>query len=202
MDRLLEGYRRFRAHGWPERRQRFEQLADGGQRPQALLIGCVDSRVDPAMILDAGPGELLVLRNVANLVPPYAPDEFHHATSAALEFAVRVLRVRNIVVMGHGMCGGIAALMNGAPPVATDFLVPWINIAAKARDRVLACDDGGDPQLACEHAAVALSIENLRGYPWVAERLIDGSLALYGAHFDIRHGILNLMGADGVFREA
>ena len=145
MDQLIEGYHRFRASGWPERRQRFPELAESGQRPQALIIGCVDSRVDPAMILDAGPGELLVLRNVANLVPPYAPDERHHATSAALEFAVRVLRVRNIVVMGHGMCGGIAALMNGAPAVATDFLVPWINIAAKARDRVLACDDGGDP---------------------------------------------------------
>lgn len=202
MDRLIEGYHRFRAHGWQERRQRFEQLAERGQRPQTLVIGCVDSRVDPGMILDAEPGELLVLRNVANLVPPFAPDDAHHATSAALEFAVRVMRVRDILVIGHGMCGGIAALMNGAPAVATDFLVPWINIAAKARDKVLACDDGGDMQLACEHAAVALSIENLRGYPWVAERLIDGTLALHGAHFDIRHGVLTIMAPDGVFRPA
>ncbi len=200
MERLIEGYRRFRAHGWQERRQRFEQLAELGQNPQTLVIGCVDSRVDPGMILDAEPGELLVLRNVANLVPPYAPDGAHHATSAALEFAVRVMLVRDILVIGHGMCGGIAALMNGAPAVATDFLVPWINIAAKARAQVLACDDGGDMQLACEHAAVALSIENLRGYPWIAERLIDGTLALHGGHFDIRHGVLNIMAPDGVFR--
>jgi carbonic anhydrase len=203
MDRLIEGYRRFRETGWPDRRRLFERLADQGQAPRAVVIGCVDSRVDPGMILDAGPGELLVVRNVAALVPPYAPDASHHSTSAALEFAVRVLKVPDLVVIGHGMCGGIAALMNGAPPEATDFLVPWINIAAKAKQRVLACDDGvDDAQLACERAAVALSLENLRGYPWVAERVAEGSLQLHGAHFDIRFGILHVMGEDGVFRPA
>ena len=206
MDRLIKGYRRFRVDGWPDRKRLFEQLAEQGQTPRALVIGCVDSRVDPGMILDAGPGELLVLRNVANLVPPYAPDGAHHSTSAALEFAVRVLRVPDIVIIGHAMCGGIAALMNGAPPEATDFLVPWINIAARAKSRVLACDDamggGADPQLACEQAAIALSLENLRGYPWVAERLDDGSLQLHGAHFDIRTGTLQLLGKDGIFAPA
>lgn len=202
MDRLINGYRRFRADGWPDRKRLFEQLADQGQTPRALVIGCVDSRVDPGMILDAGPGELLVLRNVANLVPPYAPDGAHHSTSAALEFAVRVLRVPDIVIIGHAMCGGIAALMNGAPPEATDFLVPWINIAARAKSRVLACDDATDQQLACEHAAIVLSLENLREYPWVAERLADGSLQLHGAHFDIRSGTLKLLGEDGAFAPA
>jgi carbonic anhydrase len=202
MNRLIDGYRRFRAAEWPERRRLFEQLAEQGQRPRALVIGCVDSRVDPGMILDAGPGELLVVRNVANLVPPYAPDGAHHSTSAALEFAVRVLEVPDIVVIGHGMCGGIAALLNGAPPQATDFLVPWISIAQKAKERVLACDDGADAQLACEQAAVALSLENLRGYPWVAERLAAGTLQLHGAHFDIRHGVLTLMDGAGAFRPA
>ncbi len=202
MDRLLDGYARFRAGAWKERKLRFERLADQGQRPRALVIGCVDSRVDPAMILDAGPGELLVLRNVANLVPPYAPDGAHHSTSAALEFAVRVMRVSNIIVIGHAMCGGIAALMNGAPAVATDFLVPWIRIAERAKAQVLACDDGGDLQLACEHAAVALSLENLRAYPWIAERLIEGALSLHGAHFDIRSGTLNLLQPDGSFAPA
>ena len=202
MDRFLNGYARFRTSAWPERKRRFEQLADQGQRPRALVIGCVDSRVDPAMILDAEPGELLVVRNVANLVPPYAPDHAHHATSAAVEFAVRVLKVRHVIVMGHGMCGGIAALMNGAPPVATDFLVPWIRIAERAKERVLACDDGGDRQLACEQAAVALSLENLRGYPWIAEQLIEGALQIHGAHFDIRHGILTLLQPDGSFAPA
>ena len=202
MDRLIDGYRRFRAAGWPDRKRMFEHLADEGQTPRALVIGCVDSRVDPGMILDAGPGELLVLRNVANLVPPYAPDGAHHSTSAALEFAVRVLRVPDVVIIGHAMCGGIAALLNGAPPQATDFLVPWINIAARAKARVLACDDGADQQLACEHAAVALSLENLRAYPWVAERLAEGSLKLHGAHFDIRTGTLNLLRQDGTFSPA
>ena len=202
MDRLINGYRRFRADGWPDRKRLFEDLADQGQTPRALVIGCVDSRVDPGMILDAGPGELLVLRNVANLVPPYAPDGAHHSTSAALEFAVRVLRVPDIVIIGHAMCGGIAALMNGAPPEATDFLVPWINIAARAKSRVLACDDATDQQLACEHAAIVLSLENLREYPWVAERLADGSLQLHGAHFDIRSGTLKLLGKDGTFAPA
>ena len=202
MDGLLNGYARFRAGAWPERKRMFERLAERGQAPRAMVIACADSRVDPGMIFDAGPGELFVVRNVANLVPPYAPDGAHHATSAALEFGVRVLRVGHLIVMGHGMCGGIAALIDGAPPQATDFLVPWINIAAKARERVLACDDGGDPQLALEQAAVGLSLENLRSYPWIAERLADGSMELHGGHFDVRHGILNLMDADGAFRPA
>lgn len=202
MDGLLNGYTRFRAGVWPERKRMFERLAERGQAPRAMVIACVDSRVDPGMIFDAGPGELFVMRNVANLVPPYAPDAAHHATSAALEFGVRVLRVSHLMVMGHGMCGGIKALLDGAPPQCTDFLVPWISIAEKAKQRVLACDDGGDQQLACEQAAVALSLENLRGYPWVAERLDDSSLKLHGAHFDIRHGILNLMAEDGSFRPA
>ena len=200
MDGLLNGYARFRAGAWPERKRMFERLAERGQAPRAMVIACADSRVDPGMIFDAGPGELFVVRNVANLVPPYAPDGAHHATSAALEFGVRVLRVGHLIVMGHGMCGGIAALIDGAPPQATDFLVPWINIAAKARERVLACDDGTDPQLALEQAAVALSLENLRGYPWIAERLADGSMELHGGHFDVRHGILNLLDPDGTFR--
>lgn len=202
MDGLLNGYARFRAGAWPERKRMFERLAERGQAPRAMVIACADSRVDPGMIFDAGPGELFVVRNVANLVPPYAPDGAHHATSAALEFGVRVLRVGHLIVMGHGMCGGITALIHGAPEQATDFLMPWINIAAKARDRVLACDDGTDPQLALEQAAVALSLENLRGYPWIAERLADGSMELHGGHFDVRHGILNLLDADGAFRPA
>src|SRR3954471_19317239 len=106
MTSLLEGYKVFRQTGWPEQRRLFESLARDGQRPRALVVSCVDSRVDPARIFDAAPGEMLTVRNVANLVPPYAPDAAYHGTSAALEFAVRVLQVPNIVVMGHGLCGG------------------------------------------------------------------------------------------------
>lgn len=202
MDGLLNGYARFRATAWPERKRMFERLAERGQAPRAVVIACADSRVDPGMVFDTGPGELFVVRNVANLVPPYAPDGAHHATSAALEFALRVLRVPNAIVLGHGMCGGIAALLGGGPAQATDFLMPWINIAEPAKRRVLACDDGGDQQLALEQAAIALSLENLRGYPWVAERVAEGSLELHGAHFDIRHGILNMLAPDGTFRPA
>ena len=148
MQALLEGYRRFRTGTWPERRRLFERLADHGQSPRALVICCSDSRVDPTMIFDASPGELFTVRNVANLVPPYQPDANYHGTSAGIEFAVRSLRVCDIVVLGHGMCGGITALIHGVPPELTDFVGVWMNLAARARQR-LACDSP-DPQRACE----------------------------------------------------
>src|ERR1700748_1912398 len=106
MDTLLSGYRRFRRGRWPERRRQFEDLAETGQRPRALVVSCADSRVDPGMIFDAGPGELFVVRNVANLVPPFSPDGAYHGTSAALEFGIRVLQIPELVVLGHANCGG------------------------------------------------------------------------------------------------
>src|SRR5690242_14497051 len=133
MKDLLEGYRRFRAKNWPEQREVFESLARDGQAPRALVVGCVDSRVDPALIVDAAPGEVLTVRNVANLVPPYAPDAAYHGTSAALEFGVRVLEVEVLVVLGHGSCGGIKALLEGAPSQALEFVAPWMSIADSAR---------------------------------------------------------------------
>jgi carbonic anhydrase len=133
MDRLIEGYRRFRSTQWPERRASFEALAQQGQSPRAMVIACSDSRVDPAMIFAAGPGELFVIRNVANLVPPYGPDAEPHATSAALEFAIRVLQVPDVIVMGHAMCGGISALLQGSPHPVGDFLGPWMRIAEPAK---------------------------------------------------------------------
>jgi carbonic anhydrase len=201
MDRLIEGYRRFRAGQWPERRATFEALARHGQSPRALVVACADSRIDPAMIFGAGPGELFVVRNVANLVPPYAPDGGAHATSAALEFAVRVLEVPDIIVMGHAMCGGIHALLNGAPPAAADFLGPWMRIAETAKTRVLG-RSLPDMQTACEHEAVKLSLEYLMTFPWVAERVRAGRLRLHGATFDIRSGVLSLLQPDGSFAPA
>jgi carbonic anhydrase len=199
MDKLIEGYRRFRSTQWPERRATFEELAQKGQSPRALVVACSDSRVDPTMIFGAAPGELFVVRNVANLVPRYAPDSEAHSTSAALEFAVRVLGVPDIVVLGHAMCGGIRALLEGAPPSAGDFLVPWIRIAEPARRRVLACAPA-DPQTACEQEAVKLSLENLMSFPWVEERVAAKTLRLHGATFDIRSGVLALLQPDGRFR--
>jgi carbonic anhydrase len=198
MERLIEGYRRFRATQWPERRASFEALAQHGQSPRAMVIACSDSRVDPAMIFASGPGELFVIRNVANLVPPYAPDGEPHATSAALEFAIRILEVPDLIVMGHAMCGGIRALLEGSPPPVGDFLGPWMRIAEPAKRRALACTTA-DRQTACEEEAVKVSVENLLTFPWIAERVNSARLGLHGAIFDIRSGFLSVLQADGKF---
>lgn len=137
---------------------------------------------------------------MANLVPPYQPDANYHGTSAGIEFAVRSLRVCDIVVLGHGMCGGITALIHGVPPELTDFVGVWMNLAARARQR-LACDLP-DPQRACELETVRISLENLMTFPWIADRVQDGSLRLHGAHFDIRFGVLNMLRSDGEFAPA
>jgi carbonic anhydrase len=199
MDQLIEGYRRFRETGWPERRRMFESLARDGQRPDALVIGCVDSRVDPSAIFDAAPGQMLTMRNVANLVPPYAPDAAYHGTSAALEFAVRVLEVPHLVVLGHGQCGGIQALLRGAPEMARDFVAPWMGIIAPARARALLCDTPDAQQRCLEHEGIKLSLVNLMTFPWIAERVGDGSLHLHGAWFAIHTGVLQVLQPDGTF---
>ena len=204
MQALLAGYQNFRETVWPERRAQFERLAAEGQRPRAVVIACSDSRVDPAMIFGAGPGELFTIRNVANLVPPYQPDGRYHGTSAALEFAIRVLRVPNAIVLGHGMCGGVAALLRGAPG-DTDFLDHWVSLAERARERVLRCipvddADGEAVQRACEEATVEVSLENLRTFPWVAAREASGELTLHGFSFDIRFGVLRRLEPDGAFQ--
>jgi len=202
MDALIEGYRRFRAETWPDARARFEELAEKGQSPRAMVIACSDSRVDPQMIFSAGPGELFVLRNVANLVPPYMPDATFHGTSAAVEFAVRVLKVDRIVVMGHALCGGIRALLNGAPPEARDFVAGWMTIAQRARTVALRCDTPDAQQEACEHEAVRVSLENLMTFPWVADAVQSGRLTLHGTHFGVATGRLVLVDAEGGARPA
>lgn len=199
MDKMIDGYHRFRAQGWPARRARFQDLADQGQSPDAMVIACADSRVDPAMIFDTGPGEMFVVRNVANLVPPYAPDGGQHATSAALEFAVRVLRVRNLVVMGHAMCGGVRALREGVPEETPDFLAPWIGVARSVRAKVLRCTDPEEAQETCEREVVKLSLENLLTFPWIASAVREGTLRLHGMRFDIRSGTLEILQPDGGF---
>jgi carbonic anhydrase len=202
MRTLIEGYRRFRANVWLDRRRLFETLAVEGQAPRALVIACVDSRVDPAMIFDAAPGELFVIRNVANLVPPYAPDAAYHGTSAAIEFAVCVLEVQEIVVLGHANCGGVRALLEGVPEAACDFVGPWISIAAQVRDHVLRCSDAENRQTDAEQEIVKLSIGALMTFPWIASRVADGRLKLHGAHFGIYTGVLSLLQPDGSFRPA
>ncbi len=202
MQRLIDGYRRFREETWPQQRARFEELAERGQSPKTLVIACSDSRVDPQMIFSAAPGELFVVRNVANLVPPYMPDAAFHGTSAAVEFGVRVLGVRDLVVMGHALCGGVRALLEGVPPEAGDFVAGWITIAERARAVALRCDDPEARQEACEHEAVRISLRNLMTFPWVAEAVREGRLTLHGAHFGVATGRLMLLGADEEFHLA
>jgi carbonic anhydrase len=198
VEELLQGYRRFRSQQWPERRAVFEQLADAGQAPRAMIIACSDSRVDPTMIFNAEPGKLFILRNVANLVPPYEPDSALHATSAALEFAIRVLEVQDLIVMGHAMCGGIRVLLHGAPDTATDFLLPWMRIAEPAKRRAL-LRRGTDPQSECEQESVKLSLENLLTFPWIAQRVAEQRVRLSGMIFDIRSGVLTQLQPNGNF---
>ncbi|HEY1497613.1 MAG TPA: carbonic anhydrase [Candidatus Solibacter sp.] len=202
MDDLLAGYRRFREKGWLERRAVFESLARHGQAPRAMVVACVDSRVDPAMIFDAAPGEILTVRNVANLVPPYAPDAAYHGTSAALEFGVRVLQVRHLMVMGHGLCGGVQALLQGTTRPGHEFVAPWMSIAEAARVRVMSSVAPEDRQRACEHEAIKVSLANLITFPWIADRVQAGTLALHGTWFDIHTGVLMVLQADETFAPA
>jgi carbonic anhydrase len=199
METLLAGYRRFRAGVWPGQRAEYQALAETGQAPVAAVVACADSRLDPAVIFDAAPGQLFSIRNVANLVPPYAPDAAYHGTSAALEFAVRGLGVRHLIVLGHAQCGGVRALMEGAGGL-TDFLRSWMSIAEPARVRALACTDPNlDGLTACEHEIVRLSLRNLLTFPWIGDLVGEGQLTLHGAYYGIASGVLQLMGPDEIF---
>ncbi len=192
---FLDGYRRFRTSDWSRQRERWSELAEG-QSPKLLVIACSDSRVDPAQIFDTSPGEMFVVRNVANLVPPFELGGGRHGVSAALEFAVTQLEVPEIVVMGHGQCGGISASLSrqfeGKRPGEGGFIAHWVDLLDEARDRVVA-EHGHDPHRALEYEAVKVSLANLRSFPCIAEREQAGLLKLHGAHFAIADGILRLL---------
>lgn len=197
-DELTAGYRRFRRQRWPQEHAEYEALAHG-QKPHTLVVACSDSRADPALIFDAAPGELFVVRNVANLVPPYQPDGKLHGVSAALEFGVRVLEVRRIVIMGHAYCGGVHAMLNGAPRGCEDFVAPWVDQAGPSVRRFVEDFPADQVERAAEEAVVRLSIDNLRTFPWIAEREAAGKLVLSGLHFGIADGILRALTGPGRF---
>lgn len=199
MDLLLEGYRRFRTDTWPHQRRRYQELATRGQRPPVMVIACSDSRVDPATIFSAAPGEIFTVRNVANLVPPHETGAGYHGTSAALEFGVRALQVEHLLVLGHGLCGGVRALLEG-PPMESDFVGAWMSIAEPARRRALAHHDAEARQRACEHETIRLSLRNLMTFPWIRQAAEAGRLTLHGGWFDIHTGTLLRLDADGEFR--
>ncbi|MEP4377453.1 MAG: carbonic anhydrase [Alphaproteobacteria bacterium] len=188
--RLIAGFKGFRARYYEQRPERMKELAEQGQHPDVLLIACADSRIDPALLFDSEPGELFVVRNVANLVPPYGPDENPHGTSSAIEFAVRDLGVRHIVILGHSACGGIQALRatSAGEEFPRDFIAPWMQIAADA----CPCDaDGNVPdQETVEHSCIRVSLNNLMTFPWITERIDAGDLLLHGWWVDLQAGRL------------
>jgi len=201
-DPLLAGYRRFRAHQWPRARAAYETLAEAGQTPHTLFLACSDSRADPALIFDAAPGDLFVVRNVANLVPPYAPDGGLHGVSSALEFGVKALKVSRIVVMGHALCGGVQAMRSDSGAAGLDFVEAWVDQGRPAVRQALATCDHDHAVQASEEAIVKLSLDNLRTFPWIAEREAAGALTLTGLHFGIADGVLRVLGDDGQFHPA
>jgi carbonic anhydrase len=197
---LIDGYRRFRAGPYMEQRRRFDQLANKGQAPKVMIIACSDSRVDPTRVFDTEPGQAFVLRNVANLVPPFTPDEGLHGVSSAIEYAVTQLHVHHIVVLGHARCGGIAASYSGqfddAEHGAGGFIGAWMSMIAPARDRIRAAaaiSPDIDAHSALELEAIRISITNLRSFPFVAEAEAAGTLQLQGALFDIADGVLRVL---------
>ena len=196
MDPLIEGYRRFRAEIWPAERARYEALAHWGQSPEAMVIACSDSRVDPQTVFGAVPGELFVVRNIAAIVPPYSPDASHHGTSAALEFGVRVLKIPRLVVLGHGQCGGVKAMAYGPPPQAQDFLASWVEYGKPALAAAGEKPEGRLQRIEAE--VVRLSLANLMTFPWIAEAVAGSRLTLHGYRFDVHTGVLESVGPDGL----
>jgi carbonic anhydrase len=198
LDELIEGYHRFRATDWARERERWSDLAEG-QSPKVMVLACADSRVDPAHIFDARPGEMFVARNIAALAPPYETSSGFHGVSAALEFAVTQLEVGEILVMGHGLCGGCAAALTGefddTEPGEGHFIADWVRMLSGARDGVRARhrELDRDAFRDMEREAVKVSLANLRTFPWIAEREEAGSLKLHGAHFSISEGRLYVL---------
>jgi carbonic anhydrase len=197
-ERLIAGYHRFRETGWETRRERWAALREG-QEPEIMVIACSDSRVDPAQIFDVDPGEIFVVRNVAAMVPPFETAPGHHGVSAALEFAVQFLKVREIVVMGHGMCGGCKAAltreMHGTEPGEGGFIADWIGLLDDVREPIVHQHgtEGRTAERAMEQAGVQVSLANLRTFPCIRRKERDGELRLRGAYFAISDGQLHLL---------
>jgi carbonic anhydrase len=193
IDKFISGFRRFQHKYFGEHTALYEGL-QRKQSPKALLIGCSDSRVDPALLMDCAPGDLFVIRNVANLVPPYEEGITHQGVTSAIEYAVSDLKVSQIIVLGHSGCGGISALMQGRKPKnRVDFVGRWMDIAASAKEYVQSVLPHRplDAQIrACEMAAILVSLDNLMSFPFITEQVAAGALALHGWYFSIAEGAL------------
>jgi carbonic anhydrase len=194
--RLIEGYQAFRSGRLPTEQSRYRELAERGQSPEVMVVGCCDSRVSPEVIFDAGPGELFVVRNVANLVPPYAPDGAYHGVSAALEFAVGALRVKHIVVLGHAGCGGVRAYAEHSPPLSPgDFIGKWMSLIAPAAEKLGPLGDAphADFLARLEQASVATALDNLMTFPRLARLIERGHVVTHGAYFAVATGELSVL---------
>lgn len=192
----MSGYSAFKDGRYDREQERYRMLADQGQTPDIMVVACCDSRAAPETIFDSAPGEIFVVRNVANLVPPYEPDSAYHSTSAALEFAVQSLKVKHIVVLGHGRCGGIQAVLSPSPePLSPgDFIGKWMELISPAAAALASSDlDSADKQTELERASVRYSIANLRTFPCVKILEDKNRLSLHGAWFDITDGELWVM---------
>lgn len=204
LEQLIRGFRRFREQHFTRDDALYRQLVARGQNPKILVVACCDSRVDPAIVLDCEPGDLFVIRNVANLVPPWENRAGHHGTSAALEFGVCNLGVRHVIVLGHARCGGIRTLLeSGGTGNPDSFIDDWMHLAEKARAEVVRDMPDALPEnraQACEQRAILISLHNLMTFPWVRERIEGGTLALHGWYFDIQNGrLLQYSAAAGAF---
>jgi carbonic anhydrase len=190
---LIDGYRAFASQRLPTEQSRYRELSERGQSPEVMVIGCCDSRVSPEVIFDAGPGELFIVRNVANLVPVYAPDGGAHGVSAALEYAVNALRIKHIVVLGHAQCGGIRAFVDKTEPLSPgDFIGRWMSMFVKPGEVVEQRSHEGLNEfiVRIEKAAVFRSLENLMTFPFVKTQVAGGTLNLHGAYFGVSAGDL------------
>jgi len=193
MEHLIEGYRIYRQQRWPELREKHKELAERGQAPRTLVIACADSRVDPATIFNAGPGELFVVRNVANLAPPFEDSPGRHGVSAAIEFAVLQLKVEIILVLGHAQCGGCAAALEDRPRDPNSFLDSWISLLDTAKARIQHHD--GNHATALEYESIRVTLENLTSFPFVAEAMKSRGLKLVGARYGVADGGLEVLDA-------
>lgn len=196
---LIDGYQTFTSQRLPTEQSRYRELAERGQSPEVMVIGCCDSRVSPEVIFDAGPGELFVVRNVANLVPVYAPDGGAHGVSAALEYAIEVLQVKHLVVLGHAQCGGIRAFIDKAAPLSPgDFIGRWMSMFIKPNEKVERRGHETIEEFATriEKAAVMRSLENLMTFPFVRTAAERGALHLHGAYFGVAQGSLSVLDRD------
>ncbi len=207
--KLVHGFKLFQSRYFLEKNKLYRNLVQKGQSPEVLVIACSDSRNDPALITQSEPGDMFVVRNVAALVPPYQPDGTYHGTSSAIEFAVKGLKVKDIVVMGHALCGGVHALLSEMTPNNEtenfEFLTHWVKIGKNARDSVikeLADYPVETQQRALEQAIILTSLHNLMTFPWIRDSVMTGKITLHGWYFDMISGkMLGLDFTTGCFKD-